>query len=240
MEHGPVPPHERTWRHPSELAFEEREAARSESAPSATRFAALATGAFGLLVLGVLVFAVTPNQGAAPLAITATTTPAAPATDAPVTISAARGSLASSVRRPQPPDAVAMATPVGDGRQALVTRAAAAGTDGELLDVMVPQGQLVGGRLVEPRGDTYVIELDERHDPHPIADEMPAGDEIVTVLTDPPVEVALDDLAELDVGEGTPVLDTDGELVGLCSHDGEETRLIEVSATPAAATNADR
>ena len=155
-------------------------------------------------------------------------------------VGAARGPLASAARPEQPTPAAALATPIGDGRRALVTKSAAAETDGDLLDVFVPSGRIVDGRVVDALGDTYVVELAEAEAAHSIASEMPAGDAMVIVMTDPPIEVPLDDLSQLQVDEGTAVLDGKGDLVGLCSDDEGRTRLIEVSAGPAAATSADR
>lgn len=253
VEHGPLPPHERTWRHPSELAAEERAALQAETAPSNHRVVALASGALGLVMIGMLVLAVTPRGNVAPVAVSATTTPA------PVQVSTG-GSLATGVRNPAAaaPDATtpalepglieialgapALATPIGDGRRALITRSAASENAGGRLDVVVPSGRQVDGRLVGRYGNNYVVELDEPEQAHAIASEMPSDDEIVTVLSDPPVEVPLQSLADLDVDEGTAVLDADGELIGLCSHDelSGRPRLVSISVSPGDATTADR
>ena len=50
-----------------------------------------------------------------------------------------------------------------------------------------------------------------------IAATPPDPDDIVTVLAEPPVTIAFAALTTLDAEEGTPVLDGDGELIGLCS-----------------------
>ena len=52
--------------------------------------------ALALLAIGILVLTVTPNQGAAPLAISATTTPASVRSDPAATVAAARGPLNSA------------------------------------------------------------------------------------------------------------------------------------------------
>lgn len=226
---------------------------QAETAPSSQRFVAFASGAFGLVMIGILILAVTPRGNVAPIAVSATTTPALdqvstgptlaagvrnPIAAAPVTTAPAAERRLVEVALGAP----ALATPIGDGRRALVTRSAAAENASGRLDVVVPSGRQIDGKLVGRYGNNYVVELDEPEQAHAIATEMPADDEIVTVLTDPPVTVPLDALADLDVDEGTPVLDADGELIGLCSHDefNGRPRLVGVSVAPADATNADR
>ncbi len=226
---------------------------QAESAPSSHRFAAMASGAFGLMMIGILIMVVTPNGSVAPIAVSATTTPTLDQV-------ATGGTLVAGVRSPitAPPVASAvsgtpgvvevalvppaLATPIGDGRRALVTRSAASENAGGRLDVVVPSGRQIDGRLVGRYGDTYVVELDEAEQARPIAAETPQGDDIVTVMTDPPVTVPLDSISNLQVDEGTAVLDAHGELIGLCSHDQISGRpqLIGVSVEPADATTADR
>lgn len=204
-------------------------------------------------MIGILIMVVTPNGSVAPVAVSATTTPT-------VNQVTAGGTLAAGVRNPNtaPPvttspvdddglveialGAPALATPIGDGRRALVTRSAAAENAGGRLDVVVPSGRQIDGKLVGRYGNNYVVELDEPEQAHAIATELPADDDIVTVMTDPPVTVPLDSLADLEVSEGTPVLDADGELIGLCSHDelNGRPRLVGVSVAPVDATTADR
>ena len=253
VEHGPLPPHERTWRHPSELAAEERAALQAETAPSSQRLVALTSGALGLVMIGILILAVTPRGSVAPVAVSATTTPTVdqvstggtlasgvrnPATAAPETAAPIADSRVVEISLRAP----ALATPIGDGRRALVTRSAATENSGGRLDVVVPSGREIDGKLVGRHGNNYVVELDVPEQAHAIATEMPAEDELVVVLSDPPVEVPLDSLADLDVDEGTAVLDADGQLIGLCSHDelSGRPRLVGVSAAPADATSADR
>jgi len=70
---APIPPHERQWRHPSELAPTAADIAQ----PSNARALILATGTTALLLAAVLVVAFSPPRSAAPSAVSATTLPAA-------------------------------------------------------------------------------------------------------------------------------------------------------------------
>ena len=64
MEPGPLPPHERTWRHPSELGPTK---ADLESGPS-SRLAALAVGTLAVIAVAGLVVAMTPRTSSSPTA----------------------------------------------------------------------------------------------------------------------------------------------------------------------------
>lgn len=234
VEHGPLPPHERTWRHPSELAAEQHARARSETAGPTTRVFAFTTGTLGLLAVGMLVLAVTPGRTPAPVAISATTSPAgAEVTSVAIvtTIVADPERTPLGLRgRPE-----ALATPIGEGRLAVVTAADLAATTGASavgtsVEVAVPSGRMHDALVVARAGDTVVVELERAEPGVTLADEQPAGHEIVTVLAVPPVTIVFDDLASLEVEEGTAVLDDMGELVGLCSvgvHD-DELRLVRI------------
>lgn len=233
VEHGPLPPHERTWRHPSELAAEEHAVARAETSPATTRMFAFTTGTLGLLAVGLLMMAVTPNRSGAPVAISATTTPSL----VPDTVTAiATVATGPTERAPLglrgAPEA--LATPIGEGRYAVITTADLAASSGgvaigDAVEVEVPSGRLHDARIVGRSGDTVLVELERVEPGIEIADDQPSGEEIVTVLAQPPVTIALADLAGLDVEEGTAVLDDAGELVGLCSQDHDAaTRLMMV------------
>lgn len=243
VEHGPLPPHERTWRHPSELAAEEHAAARAETPGGTTRAFAFTSGTLGLLAVGLLVMAVSPDRSAAPVAISATTTPLERPT--PVAVAATSSPSSGPIALRGRPDAVA--TPLGEGRYAVVTAAdltehGDAAHIGSIVDVAVPSGRMVEAVVVAHQDDTVLVELERPEPGHAIAPAQPAGHEIVTVLAEPPVTIALDDLHELDVEEGTAVLDDTGELVGLCSQEpSKTTRLVPVrdmsmSDTPSTTT----
>ena len=67
----PLPPHERTWRHPSEVAAAERHAIRHTEVQRSTRGFAIATGSIGLIAVGTLMIMVTPPAQDSPVAVSA-------------------------------------------------------------------------------------------------------------------------------------------------------------------------
>lgn len=232
VEYGPLPPHERTWRHPSELAAEQHALARAETTGPTTRIFAFTTGTLGLLAVGLLIVAVTPGRSDAPIAISATTTPAADGTS----VAQASTSPGATDRAPVGlrGRADALATPIGEGRYAVVTAADVDLTGGSAgigtaVAVAVPSGRTHEARVVGRAGATLLVELERSEPGLELADERPDGDDVVTVMVEPPVTIVLDDLADLVVAEGTAVLDDDGELVGLCSRGDDETELLVVT-----------
>lgn len=68
---GPLPPHERTWRHPSELGPTKHDV---DTGPN-SHVAVLAAGALAVLAVAAIVVAMTPRPSSGPTAISATTTP---------------------------------------------------------------------------------------------------------------------------------------------------------------------
>jgi hypothetical protein len=237
----PLPPHERAWRHPSELAAAEREVFRSQGVSTTTRVCAVATGTLGLLVVGALVLTATPRRPESPLAVGVTTIPAA-AQAAEAVGAVARSGLAAigrftsdnadqfvaatPIRRTAP----VLATPVGDGRSAVVTRSSTDAVTGTPFDVQLASGQVVSAAIIDDSDADVVVVTIERHDDaHRIASSTPAPDDIVTVLVDPPVTIAFAELASVDAAEGTPVLDANGELIGLCTREKGAASVIDLT-----------
>ncbi|MEO6653441.1 MAG: hypothetical protein ABIP17_12375 [Ilumatobacteraceae bacterium] len=236
MERGPLPPHERTWRHPSELAAEERAVVLAEPTPRSVRVMALTSGTMGLLAVGLLMVTITPARGESPIAISASTTPAAD-TESNQPIALAPGATERVGFRSD--IGGALATPIGDGRFALVTRAALADVDHMIIDVRLPSGRTTAGSIVTASDQAVVVALAAIEPGHGVAVRRPAADQMVTVMADPPVVVAYSQIATLEVGEGTAVLDDDGLLVGLCSRrrGADHMHLIEVLEELDDATN---
>jgi hypothetical protein len=219
---------------------------RAQAAAPSTRVFALTTGTLGLLAVGILILAVTPRRQESPIAISATTTPAAvsaigstdpgsarPATLAPTFVGRATTTTIPATRQH------AWATPIGKGNVAVVTRDAVAGHDAALVEVLLPSGRIGLGAVVSDIGEAWLIELQEAEPGHDLADGPPDDHEMVTVMASPPVTIAFADVDTLDLHEGTAVLDSRGDLVGICSHDGSDgrVRVIEISAGLVDATN---
>lgn len=74
VEPGPLPPHERSWRHPSELGPTRHDVVDDPKG----RLPAFAFGALAVLAVAALVIAMTPRPASSPIALSATTM--APAT----------------------------------------------------------------------------------------------------------------------------------------------------------------
>lgn len=219
----------------------------------------------GLVAVTLLMFTVTPRSAGAPIAVSATTSPAgrtevgvrtAPTATVSATVSVDSGesaTMAAPVAAPVVAPAVeltasstlrheggasALATPIGDGRLALMTSSGVAADPGREVDVRLTSGPVVTAVVDGTIPGLVVLSIDAEasgEKGHPIADEQPPPDEIVTVLADPPVTIAFSAVATVDAAEGTPVLDGDGELIGLCverddPEGSEHITLVDVTA----------
>ncbi len=76
VEPGPLPPHERTWRHPSELGPTRLDVDDTDRRSTA-HLLALAGGTLAALAVATMVVAMTPHTSDGPTALSATTTPGA-------------------------------------------------------------------------------------------------------------------------------------------------------------------
>jgi hypothetical protein len=206
----PLPPHERAWRHPSEVAAAERLAIRHTSLQRSTRGFAIATGSIGLVALGVLMILVTPPAQDSPVAVSATTSPSLTPSTVRTTITRVAPVAARAVPH-------ALATPIGDGRLALMTAPGSTIRRGAELNVQLTNGPVVTAVVNDTAAGVVVVSIASGTDGHEIAASAPEPEDIVTVLAEPPVTIAYSALTTLDAEEGTPVLDDDGDLVGLCS-----------------------
>ncbi len=215
-----------------------------------TRLFALTTGSLGLLAIGMLVMTVTPKRQESPSAISAVTTPRPAAVSIPTPVASFVSSVtprsigfadrsmtvSSGAKLP-------LATPIGDGRFAVLTRAGLAGNRGPLIDVRFLSGELDAAVIVsESDQSIVVVALAHATSGYEVARDAPGSDELVTVLDSPPVTVAFVDIGSISVVEGTAVLNSDGRLVGLCSQagGGAPMALLAVTDDFAASTTADR
>ena len=224
MEHGPVPPHERSWRHPSELAADETAELRAIEVPRSTRTFALATGSLGLVALGVFVLVMTPSRDGAPIAVSATTAAAVTSADAETA-----APTVAAIRRPVADvTGAALATPIGDGDYAVAVRSSVERSVDDLVQVVLPSGRTVAGSIVVENADTVLVHLTVNEPGHRIAERRPRDRDMVTVLASPPVDVAFSDVDDLDVADGTAVVDAEGGLVGLCRRSDDGTKVLMV------------
>jgi hypothetical protein len=190
----------------------------------------LTSGTLGLLAVGLLMVTITPQRTESPIALSASTTPVAFAQG--FVVSTSVGSSERVGLRSDTAGAVdVLATPIGDGRFALVTRASVSNSTSSVIDVRLPSGRMSVGSIVTASDDAVVVALAMIEPGHAIATRRPDDHDLVTVMASPPVIVAYDDVDTLTVEEGTPVIDDDGHLVGICSRGAgsNHVRLIEVS-----------
>jgi hypothetical protein len=170
---------------------------------------------------------VTPPGADSPIAVSATSAPATPRD------TSARASTPVAVRSvPQ-----ALATPIGDGHLALMTAPNSAIRRGAELDVQLTNGPVVTAVVDNTAGGLVIVRIKSSTGGHAIAATPPDANDIVTVLAEPPVTIAFSALTTLDAEEGTPVLDDDGDLIGLCSQrhgagDDQPITLIDVTGDP--------
>jgi hypothetical protein len=203
---------------------------RLSEASSSTRAFAMVTGTVGLLAVAALMITITPRREHSPVALESTTIPSAQIASLAVVSSVATTpprSLALAV-------AIRLAAPVGDGKQALMTLSGADAAEGTELDVQLTSGPVVTAVVASMTDDMMIVSISAPVEGHTIASGLPSPDEIVTVMLDPPITVPFSDVDDVDADEGTPVLDDDGELIGLCTrgHDaGGATSVVDVTGS---------
>ncbi len=231
---APIPPHERTWRHPSEIAgFARHDAAGPVSFESIGRGVAAFSMSVGVLIVVGLVLLARPTAGGR-----------ADATEV-IRLSGADIELArlGSDRRDDTP----MAVMVEQGPLLVTTRAAVGDrdeirvrlTDGSTHDVEVvhvddessiavlalpaddPASTVSLPNVPITRGQEVVV-ISERI--HRLSVMSTADDRGVVIGSR---NLAFDPYA---VAEGAPVIDSSGRLVGLCTHVGDDVVLIDAAS----------
>lgn len=239
---APLPPHERTWRHPSELGpLVEYRTPPSRRVP---RLALVGAGVASVVLMAGLVQLLAPRGGSRVVsvasesiddldqsdpAVTRTTTRQSRTSTAPKSPRSRRlGALAKrakSLSTLMLADAQRAAVAVGDGRHAF-TVASALVADEELL-VFVTKGVGVRARVVSvnPESNLAVLELEKVVSgvAHQVAYDRPEDGDHVMVgsgandayVRITPLGLMLETSAAAN--EGEPVVDERGKLVGLIS-----------------------
>jgi S1-C subfamily serine protease len=248
---APVPPHERAWRHPSEVAASQWTS--TEPPLVLGRGLMVTTGVVGVLLTGALVWAMLPRAGApvtatssllavgepgTPTTVAVTTQPPANdvATTAVVTTTTPATAPPTTVAPPAVPvvalahDPTALATSVVVGEQVfLITTLVAVGerveievigNDGEVSDAEIVWSDTISGLVVlaaptvDIAGSLRTASLPE---PGTSVTVMAAsgalGANLATDLAGAPM---LDGISDEQLPEGSPVVDTEGRVVGLC------------------------
>jgi hypothetical protein len=225
VEPGPLPPHERAWRHPSELGPPPHE-------PTSTsgRVLIVTSAAVSLVLIGLLALAITPDHSPSPMAASSTVGTRS-SRSAPAAIASSSALTTTAL------DVLPVVTPIGDDGWAVTTWEAVAGESG-WMDARLPSGEVVEIEVIaaDPSAGLVVVTLPASAKPDGYelaAAGPPAPSDTVFVNSKDPKVVTLHDLSYLDVEEGTPVLDDAGALIGLCTGDGHEgTALMTVDTMP--------
>ena len=117
MDRAPLPPHERPWRHPSELG-----PPTPEPTSTSGRVIIATTATLSLLLIGLLVISMTPGKDHPPQAVAS---------------SVGRASIAG-LEQPQLP----LVTPIGDDGLAITTTGAVRARSG-VMSARLPSGDVV-------------------------------------------------------------------------------------------------
>jgi hypothetical protein len=225
VERAPLPPHERAWRHPSELAAANRSALSAEESNGALRTIALVGGAAGVLAVALLVLTLAPQRTDDPIAVSSTSNPG-PATSAQLVASVGLGRDVTGLALHP------IVTPIGDDGMAVTSSRSILGIgqvdlarlDERVIDVMLVTGHVTRALVVDPghAGGIAWVSLEAGDVDHglDVADEMPGAHDVVTVLADPPMLVEFGHIEQVEAADGTPVVDDDGDVVGMCIQHG--------------------
>ena len=241
---APQPPHERMWRHPSEVGF----AAVSLQALTPIDIGRRGRGLVGfsciagtVLILGLLVILV-PRAGRQ------STSDVVALTNADLHVAAVESNLTTSA---------AMGILLFND-QILVTTAAALG-ELETVKVQLPDRSVNTANLVHifPHNGIAVLQLEQQFDPVTFLRTLTrtsgikysqafASGQVVTVLLENPQRLVVDqtsgqamitlrssDSNKMDIWaytEGAPVVDQSGRLIGLCTHIGAALGFIPIQS----------
>lgn len=241
---APQPPHERMWRHPSEVGF----AAVSLQALTPIDIGRRGRGLVGfsciagtVLILGLLVI-LTPRAGRQ------STSDVVALTNADLHVAAVESNLTTST---------AMGILLFND-QILVTTAAALG-ELETVKVQLPDRSVNTANLVHvfPNSGIAVLQIEQQFDPITFLRTLTqtsdikysqafSSGQVVTVLLENPKRLVVDktsgqamitlrssDSNEIDIwayAEGAPVVDQSGQLIGLCTHVGAALGFIPIQS----------
>jgi len=196
------PPHERSWRHPSELP-----PPTPEDPTSGLRALAVVTGLCGLVLVTVVALAITPTSSSV------TVNDSSPSAAVRANVAAV-----SSGSTAETPISVVIVRVAGSdaaagGRTAMTVWLSGDVPADALMMFEVADVAIV--RLI----DTDVAETAD-YVQYQLADAVPDTEDRVIVAMDDPVEVSLGAVASLGAEPGTLVIDDDGHLVAVCDERG--------------------
>lgn len=214
MDRAPLPPHERPWRHPSELGPPSHEPASTSG-----RVIIATAATLSLLLVGLLVVSLTPDRADTPQTVSATTS--------------GSGGSEAALAQPRLP----LVTPIGDDGWAITTTGAVRARTGRMA-ARLPSGEVVDVDIVSRDEDAgfTVVSLPTQTSGYRLAASQPAPTDTVAVGGRRRQVVEMVKVSTLDVEEAAPVVDGHGDLVGLCSTATGIVEVRTVSTMPAAAS----
>lgn len=254
----PPPPHERTWRHPSEMASGQRSALDSERPSTTVRAVGTLSATVGFILIGLGLVLLSPDKGADTDASQVSDSGAIPLAT-PIDLSAewARllGLAPDSARR------IAMASDYQVAALgAIAPPRSRSQPDGDedpqnrleiqrevQLEVRLLDGTVTGARMISSRSGVALIELDQppQLPGRQLATVTPGQADEVVLLSEKPQTVTyarltgIPDEEPLQLVGGTPVVDADGLLLGMCVEhsQGVYTHFISVNELLSFATS---
>ena len=175
-----------------------------------------------MLAIALLVLTLVPRRNDTPVAVSSTSTPGS-ATPAPRVATAGLGLDITGL------GVHPIATPIGDDGFAVTTSRSILGRselDDRVIDVELVTGHVTRAFVVDAgeNGGVAWLSLEGGAFDHGLdmAIEMPHADDVVTVLAHPPMLVEFARIEQVEAADGTPVIDDDGDVVGLCiQHDDD-------------------
>lgn len=189
------------------------------------RTIALVGGAAGVLAVALLVLTLIPQRTDDPVAVSSTSNPGSATSPQLVTSAGLGREIAGLAVHP-------IVTPIGDNGMAVtssrsilrITQVDVARLDDRRIDVVLVTGHVTRALVVDPghAGGLAWVSLDAGDFDHglDVANEMPRAHDVVTVLADPPMLVEFGHIEQVEAADGTPVVDDDGDVVGMCiEHD---------------------
>ena len=274
---APPPPHERPWRHPSEVALGHRSVLKSERPTHQIRRVGTLSVTVGFLAVGLGLLWIAPESAPHGDIAQLSRTSLVPLAT-PIDLAAEADTLFGLNQTYSGNLAVASSHQVGiavaDNDSAAVTAtttitAATSGlnSDSELnaamepttvtelttsdfasssprLEVRLEDGTRTGARVVASWAGVALIELDQQPGARGrrLATSTPAASDVVVLLAERPRRVTYGQLLHqishggLRLAGGTPVVSTDGLLLGICVEDdqGNQTKFITAAELVAA------
>jgi hypothetical protein len=193
----------------------------AEEPSNTSRAIALVGGAAGVLAVALLVLTLAPQGTDTPVAVSSTSSPGSSTSVQRVASASLGRDVTGLALHP-------IATPIGNDGLAVmssrsivgITQPSTARLDNRMIDVVLVTGHVTRALVVDPgeSGGIAWVSLDSEAYGHglDVAIEMPGADDVVTVLADPPMLVEFAQIEQVEAADGTPVIDDDGDVVGMC------------------------